>query len=53
MTDYPERFIVANKDRVALVINLSGSKDSTRMLGYLRDRFPEVPAYCVMADTGF
>ena len=23
------------------------------MLGYLRDRFPKVPAYCLMADTGF
>jgi DNA sulfur modification protein DndC len=52
MTD-PERFILSNKDRVALVINLSGGKDSTRMLGYLRDRFPKIPAYCVMADTGF
>ena len=53
MTGDPERFILANKGRVALVINLSGGKDSTRMLGYLRDRFPAVPAYCVMADTGF
>jgi len=23
------------------------------MLGYLRSRFPHIPTYCVMADTGF
>jgi 3'-phosphoadenosine 5'-phosphosulfate sulfotransferase (PAPS reductase)/FAD synthetase len=35
------------------VVNVSGGKDSTRMLGYLRVRFPEVKTYCVYADTGF
>src|SRR5579871_4075575 len=49
----PERFIAENRERVALVINLRGGKDSTRMLGYLRERFPDVATYCVMADTGF
>ena len=39
--------------RLALVVNLSGGKDSTRMLGYVRSRFPDVTTYCVMADTGF
>jgi DNA sulfur modification protein DndC len=48
-----ERFIAENRECVALVINISGGKDSTRMLGYLRDRFPDIPADCVMADTGF
>ena len=49
----PEEFISANANRLALVVNLSGGKDSTRMLGYVRSRFPDVTAYCVMADTGF
>jgi 3'-phosphoadenosine 5'-phosphosulfate sulfotransferase (PAPS reductase)/FAD synthetase len=37
----------------AFVINHSGGKDSTRMLGYVRNKFPEMPMYAVMADTGF
>jgi len=49
----PEQFIEANSERVALVINVSGGKDSTRTLGYLRSRFPHIPTYCLMADTGF
>ena len=32
----PDEFISANSARLALVINLSGGKDSTRMLGYVR-----------------
>ncbi len=40
-------------ERVALVINVSGGKDSTRTLGYLRSRFLHIPTYCLMADTGF
>jgi DNA sulfur modification protein DndC len=37
----------------ALVVNHSGGKDSQRMLGYIREHFPEVKTYVVMADTGF
>ena len=37
----------------AFVVNLSGGKDSTRMLAYVRELYPSVPTYCVMADTGF
>ncbi len=37
----------------ALLLNLSGGKDSTRMLGFVRQRFPSVKTYAVMADTGF
>ncbi|WP_263359500.1 phosphoadenosine phosphosulfate reductase domain-containing protein [Acidicapsa ligni] len=38
---------------LALVVNHSGGKDSTRMLGYIRKKFPDVATYAVMADTGF
>src|SRR5277367_4775923 len=38
---------------VALVVNHSGGKDSTRMLGLVRGIFPHCTAYGVMADTGF
>jgi len=38
---------------LALVVNHSGGKDSQRMLGYLREQFPGVTTYVVMADTGF
>lgn len=38
---------------LALVVNHSGGKDSTRMLGYVRKKFPDAPTYAVMADTGF
>ena len=38
---------------LALVVNHSGGKDSTRMLGLVRQKFPDVPTYAVMADTGF
>ena len=37
----------------ALLLNLSGGKDSTRMLGFVREKYPEVKTYAVMADTGF
>ncbi len=36
----------------ALLLNLSGGKDSTRMLGLVRERYPSVKTYAVMADTG-
>ena len=48
------RSLVREKGReLVLVVNHSGGKDSMRMLGLLRDRFPEVATVCVMADTGF
>ncbi len=40
-------------DDPAFVINHSGGKDSTRMMGLVRQRFPGMPTYAVMADTGF
>ena len=49
----PQEFIAQYREQAALVINVSGGKDSTRMLGFLRSQFPTIPAYCVMADTGF
>lgn len=49
----PAEFIADNSERIALITNVSGGKDSTRMLGYLRPRFPQIPTYCVLADTGF
>lgn len=38
---------------LAFVVNHSGGKDSTRMLGFVRRRFPDATTYAVMADTGF
>lgn len=38
---------------LAFVVNHSGGKDSTRMLGFVRRRFPGSATYAVMADTGF
>lgn len=38
---------------LALVVNHSGGKDSQRMLGLIREEFPAVKTYAVMADTGF
>jgi 3'-phosphoadenosine 5'-phosphosulfate sulfotransferase (PAPS reductase)/FAD synthetase len=38
---------------LALVVNHSCGKDSTRMLGFVRKKLPDTPTYAVMADTGF
>jgi DNA sulfur modification protein DndC len=38
---------------LAFVVNHSGGKDSTRMLGFVCRKFPDSPTYAVMADTGF
>jgi 3'-phosphoadenosine 5'-phosphosulfate sulfotransferase (PAPS reductase)/FAD synthetase len=38
---------------LAFVVNHSGGKDSTRMLGFVRRKFPDSSTYAVMADTGF
>ena len=40
-------------DDLAFVVSHSGGKDSTRMLGLVRQKFPDSSAYAVMADTGF
>ncbi len=50
-----KQFIAENAEQIALVVRVrvSGGKDSTRMLGFLRAQFPAIPTYCVMADTGF
>ncbi len=45
--------VSASGASVALLLNLSGGKDSTRMLGFIRQHFPTVKTYAVMADTGF
>lgn len=38
---------------LSFVVNHSGGKDSTRMLGFVRRKFPDSPIYPLMADTGF
>lgn len=38
---------------LSFVVDHSGGKDSTRMLGFVRRKFPDSPIYPVMADTGF
>jgi 3'-phosphoadenosine 5'-phosphosulfate sulfotransferase (PAPS reductase)/FAD synthetase len=48
------RALVAKHGRdLAFVVNHSGGKDSQRMLGYIREHFPQATTYVVMADTGF
>lgn len=47
------RLVSEYGDQLAFVINHSGGKDSTRMLGLIRQEFPESPTFAVMADTGF
>jgi len=49
----PAALIEKHGRDLALVINMSGGKDSTRLLGYIREQFPAVKTYVVMADTGF
>lgn len=38
---------------LALVINMSGGKDSCEMLRQLVERYPSLPMYALYADTGF
>lgn len=47
------RLVSEYEDQLAFVINHSGGKDSTRMLGLIRQKFPQSPTFAVMADTGF
>jgi len=53
MIDQVRELIAQYGDQLALVVNVSGGKDSTRMLGFIWEAFPEVKKYVVMADTGF
>lgn len=47
------QLILEHGANFAFVVNHSGGKDSQRMLGYIREQFPTVKTYVVMADTGF
>ena len=47
------RLVQERGSDLAFVVNHSGGKDSTRMLGFVRNKFRECPTYVVMADTGF
>lgn len=51
--DEVRRLVATHGDELAFVVNQSGGKDSTRMLGMIRSEFPNSPTYAVMADTGF
>jgi 3'-phosphoadenosine 5'-phosphosulfate sulfotransferase (PAPS reductase)/FAD synthetase len=53
--DEVKRFVARFDSSVAFVINHSGGKDSTRMLGFVRESFPNpnIVTLAVMADTGF
>jgi DNA sulfur modification protein DndC len=49
----PDELINRSRDDVAFVVNISGGKDSIRMLGRVRELYPNHPTFVVMADTGF
>ncbi len=51
--DAVREFVQEHGADLAFVVNHSGGKDSTRMLGLVRRRFQDSPTYPVMADTGF
>jgi 3'-phosphoadenosine 5'-phosphosulfate sulfotransferase (PAPS reductase)/FAD synthetase len=51
--DEVKRLVARFEGSVAFLINHSGGKDSTRMLGVVRECFPNVPAFAVIADAGF
>src|SRR5208282_438559 len=53
MIDQVRELIAQQGNQLALVVNNSGGKDSIRMLGFLRENFPNIKTYVVMADTGF
>jgi len=48
-----QELITEHGDNLAFVVNVSGGKDSARLLGFIREHFPTVKTYVVMADTGF
>ena len=47
------RLVQERGSDLAFVVNPSGGKDSTRMLGFVRKKFRDCPTYVVMEDTGF
>lgn len=49
----PDDLIRRTRGDVAFVVNFSGGKDSMRMLGRVRELYPNHPIFVVMADTGF
>jgi 3'-phosphoadenosine 5'-phosphosulfate sulfotransferase (PAPS reductase)/FAD synthetase len=49
----PDDLIGRTQGDVAFVVNFSGGKDSMRMLGRVRELYPNHPIFVVMADTGF
>ena len=51
--DEVRRLEAIHGNDLAFVLNHSGGKDSTTMLGLIRKKFPDSPTYAVMADTGF
>jgi DNA sulfur modification protein DndC len=53
MIDNVQALVAAHGSELAFVVNMSGGKDSVRMLGYLQENFPNVKQYVVYADTGF
>ena len=44
---------MARHSNTVLIVNMSGGKDSVKMLGTLRQKYPTVRIIAVMADTGF
>jgi DNA sulfur modification protein DndC len=51
--DEVKRLVERFDGSAAFVINHSGGKDSTRMLGFVLESLPEATPFAVMADTGF
>lgn len=51
--DKVKRLVARFDGSVAFVINHSGGKDSTRMLGLVRESFPNTDTFAVISDTGF
>lgn len=43
-----EQIITENREQAVLVVDVSGGKDSIRMLRFLGGKFPAIPTYCVM-----
>lgn len=48
-----QELVRAHGSDLAYVVNHSGGKDSTRMLGLVRESFADLATHVVMADTGF
>ena len=50
--DLVRSLIAEHGDNLAIVVNQSGGRDSQHMLGFIREDFPTIKTYVVMADTG-